>query len=685
MNNQPSLLNQMNNDLNQQNQSSLSYINNTIPSQAGQPEQAGNVGIGDVASANGATQGADVQAPQNGRTPSWIEKLLPTIGGTLGSIGGAFIPGLGQIGVGEAAGGAAGSAVGQGLENLLTGKKSDGSDIAGSAVEGGIGGVGGKLLGGVVGGAGKLLSNTGGKAIESAAGKAAANEAVNTAQATKNTFAGIKPSFLKANDLSGTQELAGKLGIDANSPQALAQTGNSANDILNDTVNGVLSKNGGVDTNGLNDLFRNAIGKNAGTLGGVQPVALAKGRMGLPNTPGSKLYQQLQDLSAGLSNRAEADPTELRSMISKVGALAADAKPGISATTGAVDPTQKAMYNTLNDIYGQLKNTLYNRPGVSKDISEMVGGIKPEDVGGNELLANHLNEAISGAQNPQDLLDHLSKFTGMSKIGNAAMESANNPATAAAVNAAKQEAAKLEGTSLDSMGNPISDVAANAKHPIVSAVGHAMNVVGNGGAGSQGAVKIGDTLQRFAPALGAAGAQTAANSPSTQGAAGANTAVGQGGIVQPSQGSQGGLSDILNNQSPGAQILKMDLINAMHPMVGQTSTGLTAGDQAEASNLQKVSSAQSELANLTNLLNQSGGAQGPVGGFLSNLGAQFTGGPAAQYGKQAEQLTSQLNQLLGTNVQAPSMMMNQQTANDVLGQLQQALISQGSNGGQSSL
>ena len=55
---------------------------------------------------------------QTGSQPSWWERLLPTAGGVLGSIGGSFLSPI----LGTAAGGAAGGALGKELENKLTGE-----------------------------------------------------------------------------------------------------------------------------------------------------------------------------------------------------------------------------------------------------------------------------------------------------------------------------------------------------------------------------------------------------------------------------------------------------------------------------------------------------------------------------------------------------------------------------------
>jgi hypothetical protein len=445
------------------------------------------------------------QAPQSSQpqdNENWFQKLLPTIGSVgLPLLGAALAPETGGLSLlASTALAGAGGALGKGAEDLSAGKDLNAGDLLSSGAESAGGNLLGAGIGKAIGGIGGVISNVGEKGLANEGAVNAAEQVANDAQTTRNVFGGVKPSVLKANNLSDTQDLAREVGADPNAPQDFVNTSNNANDIYNGIINNVLAKNGGVDTTGMNDIFKNAIGKNAGTLGGTDPVALARGRIGLSNTPGAKLYQQLQDLSAGISNKAEADPNDVRSMISQVGALAADAKPGVSAVTGAVDPTQKATYNTLNDIYGQLKGSLYNRPGVQEDIASLKGNIQPEDVGGNPQLAQHINDAISNAGSHQDILDELSKFTQMGNLGKAALTESQNTASAAALNAAKQ--------GLPDTGNPAGatstagDFASSLNHPIAKLTGAALNIGAKGGAGGKAAVNLGSTLGRIAPFTG---------------------------------------------------------------------------------------------------------------------------------------------------------------------------------------
>lgn len=101
------------------------------------------------------------QTPQQSQQPtqpqqknSWAD-WLPTVGGIVGGLAGAAVPVLGETGVGEIGGSAAGSGLGETAKELIEGKPLNAGNIAGQTVMGGVGagaGVGlGKLATGVLG------------------------------------------------------------------------------------------------------------------------------------------------------------------------------------------------------------------------------------------------------------------------------------------------------------------------------------------------------------------------------------------------------------------------------------------------------------------------------------------------------------------------------------------------------
>lgn len=622
---------------------------------------------------------------------NWLTKLIPTLGsiggGILGGIGGSFLaPGVGTFG-GGVAGSAAGDAFGKSIENALEGKDTTAEDLGSSALEGAGGQVLGAGIGKVIGAGGKLIGNIGSRGIAEESAAKGAQGAVDEAQRIRNTYGGIKNAILEKNDLNGVLGHAKSLGIDHLNPSALSSTSQMANDILNEQLNQALIKNGSYNGAGINDIFRNAIGKNANLIGGVDAVAKSKGLMGLPNTPGAKLYGQLQDMAAGLANRAEADPTEVRTLISNVGNAMADAKPTIGAN-GVIDPIEKAKYNTLKDIYAQLKATLYDNPELSKSVTAIKGNLLPENVGGNQLLADHLNAVLTNAKSPQDLLDGLSQFTRMSKIGMAGEDLAKNTAKVADVNAAKQALPIAEGGSGVAPGNPLANTVAASNHPVGKLLGSILNIGSKGGTTGKAAVNLGSVLERLAPMTGTVTGQTIANSPNYTGAAGEDTAIGENMIPTGIGASGNPTADILASSSPNTVALKQLLTLAQngggYNVPNEMST-FAAPAADELKTLNGINSAQSQLASLVDLYNKAGGAQGPIGGILAKLGGALTGSPAASYDGQADQLVKEISGITGTQINAPSLTMNKTAANGVLAQLQAALAAYGGGGGISSL
>lgn len=139
--------------------------------------------------------------------------------------------------------------------------------------------------------------------------------------------------------------------------------------------------------------------------------------------------------------------------------------------------------------------------------------------------------------------------------------------------------------------------------------------------------------------------------------------------------------------------------NANNPLVQELQQDMTMGKQATidpylAGNysgaisqmpsiiqaLQKVNEAQAAEQSLGQNFNQAGGAQGPIGGILSRLGATFTGGEAGSYGNQAQQASQVISNALGvpaSDISTPSITQNQTAAQASLGNIQsliQALL-----------
>ena len=634
--------------------------NSNIP-QAYQPNVNGVSAIPD-ASTTASNNNLISQIPnQPTTTPStvpvdkgnWFTHLLPTIGSIAApALGALFAPETGGLSLlaGLAGGTAlagAGSAGGKAIENVVEGNQQNAGDLGMSALEGAGGNLLGAGVGKVLGLGGDVAKGLLAKSVENNAAKTAAED---LAQNTKDIWlnAGNK-GFLKANDLAGTQKLATSLGVDANSPLAFSQTGKAANNILGTNLDEALAKSGTVDTNEMNNIIKNSINDKAGVLGSTDMVAKSAGKFGLPNNPATQLLSQLKGITAGIADNPQADPLQVRDVISQIGKLIPDAKPGISAS-GAKDPVQVAIYNTLNDIYNKLKTSLYDRPEVTNEISKITGNIQPTDVGGNQLLANHLNTILTGSKTPQDLLDHLSQFSKMNNLGQAGTESLRNPATAAALNMTKRS---LGTPSSAPSTNGLVDLASVAGMPFtggLSAIGlipHAIKAISSPGV-QDAALKLMNSgvSKKIASAIPAAltGASQFLTHAPDQTATPVNLHIGDNSMNPQPANDPNSTNNLLMNFAIAS---------------------MANGNQGGSSLLSQIlgaNRAQSALTGAENAFQQAGGGQGGIMGNVQKFIGGITGNPASQYEQQRQSL---MNLLQGTP-QAPGIAPGQ-TLPDITG------------------
>lgn len=627
-----------------------------------------------------ATTGFDANpnAPaQQSQGPNFLERMLPTAGGILGGLVAAPLDAF-TLGGASIGGAGIGSALGKAAENALSGQKVLQGDVLTSGLEGSAGQLGGNLLSGLIGHAGGMLGDLGGNMAEGRAAQGAAEEGLNEATAIKNAYADVPKGLRQAYGAADHVNFVKGLGLDATDPNNLVSVANGANDVLGSNLSGVLSNSGPVDLSDYNQIVKDAIGSRSNVLGSYDPIAVSKGRLGPANNPATSLLRNLEQLGQGTA-RTEADPMAVRELTQKVGAAMADAKPGISATTGAIDPVQKANYDTLSEVYGALKDRLYNRSTVDEGITALQGNIRPEDVGGNQALADHLNEVLSNAKSGQDVLSEMSRFTNMNKLGNAAVKAQSDVASPATVARAKE--LLMPGSASSPVSNGIdlaSGVGAATGHPAALA-GAIVNHVAQSEAAPAAVQKLGDVLTRIAP-LAKPAAVTVATSPNAvpQGPQGAGNIqaplmMNQGVGANPMQ--QG---NIFTSQSPQAMPLAMQALAGMFdPNLLSTFAPAAA---AASQNIQKAQTAQALLPELAQQFNQAGGAQGPIAGTLTKLGSMFTGGPASQYGPAADSLAKQLSAATGINItpdMLPQITQNQTSAQDAMQRIQSLLTSLG--------
>lgn len=591
---------------------------------------------------------------------NWFTHLLPTIGSVAAPILGALLaPETGGLSLLAAAGlSGAGAAAGKAGENAVEGK-GVGDNVVGEGVMGATGGAAGgvasKFLGKAAGGlAGRAKKIAGEKATQTAA-----EDGIETAA---NTYKDISPQLQKAFNMKDSLAHVKNVGYEVADPSNLVHVGETSNDILNDVLNRALANSGPVDLGHYPQIIKDALTKDkGGTLGSFEKVALARGRMGYANTPAAKLLQQLEDLGAGVA-KTGSDPNELRTLTTKLGALAQDAKPTVAAATGAVDPKQRAAYNVINDVRSQVKDALYKRPEVGGVLKREVGNLVADPkLNITPELASHLNDVITKGGSAQDLLNEISKNINIKRLG----EEGKKVGQIVTSTGAKARAAAEAG-----LGNPGLD-----EHPLLEAAGTVSPHVGTVGnvinfgkhAISNPAIlntlsRIGAMGEKLAPAAGS----IAATSPNMQAdpvavqPGGAGYGIASGGT----NGTMGGnMNDAMAPDSLSAILAQYMRMGTVDPYLLSSTSPVV---QALAPQVQKNKLALSAIHSIPESFANAGGAQG-TGGIMSRISGLIPGTAAHTYNAQRQAAAAQLAQAMGISPEQamgllPEVMQNQGTA-----------------------
>lgn len=650
----------------------------------------------------------------SGDSQPWWQKLLPTAlsigGGLLGTLADPF-----TMGAGTFIGAGAGDMLGKSIQNGLAGKDTTLQDLGGAALEGAGGQLLGAGIGKLVGGAGKVIGGIGEKGLAQEAAAKTAQTALDQAQTTRNVFGDVS-KYLKEGvnpeqSLKGAQDLATKIGISNVNPSEMLNASKSAVDALGNVRSNILSKVTNIPTAGvvdetgqkvapsISDMINSALHNThpitgeqigvdrTGVLGSLEPVFGAKGKLILPNNGSTAFQTEASNMLSSVLDKPNISALDLQSAQSLVGQKANDIANAAASATGKDAIELKAQASAWQDLNNHLKD-MFNHPEIDKNISELTGNLTAKDVGGNQALADELNSRITGAQSNQDLNTSLSHFLNMRDIAKGAVATGNNTSSAAAVRAAKEALPVTEGGLAAAPGNVLANTVSASNHPVGKLLGSVLNIGSKGGPAGQATANLGSLLQRISKVAGPVAGETVTNSPNYVSAAGGNTAIGQN--MQPSTiGASGNATqDILNSNSPVAlplqELLRLQQNGGGYNVASEMGSIAPLAQQS-LSQMTAANSVQSQLEDLIKLYNQAGGAQGPIGGLLAKIGSTFTGGAAANYQPQADQLAKQISQLTGTNINVPSLMQDQGTANSVLQQLQQVISSYGGAGGTSNL
>ena len=632
------------------------------------------------------------QQPQQaqGQQPSWWEKLLPTAGGAIGGILGGLVPIPGLDVATGIGGAAAGGAIGQKIENMLTGQKQ--STLAAGA-ENALGQGAGMGLGFL----GKGVAN----AVGGAFGKGA--DALVAGQA--KGF--ISPEL--ANDLRinhGITNLAGEGQKIANVVTGSSDSG-EGQALINKAVENGIFKNGPQRVD-LSDLTtRPLTGKTAQVASGQ---AQSSGNMAeqfmtqhaLTETQKQAVRSNIAAISdaQGKTIAGATDGPGALSFNRRVGALA-DQQRQTYLNSGLQDQTAKNLMNAYQDIQSEVNDRLFSPAGqgiaipqtekdiLTKDIQTYVGQINPK-------AATAISNDVQNAKTYSDLRSVQAKWVTVNR----------------AVQTNVQKAAQNYGVTSGDLiraGLPVvGAMAGGGKGAIVGAgLGAASKLGSTEALGAKGFSKLAGTLSKgtndqpasvlkslgitnknaglvnkITPLATRATALGTANLPNVAGSGQPTGQITQGAGMQGTQGAGGA-------GAPGQDALNQlynQLLQQEQSSFGGTQTGsLISALNQLAPQVNKQQIAANAIQQLIPAYQNAGGAQGLLGGLEQYATGLIPGTAANVYGNQQQATAGALGGALGISpAQAggltPQLMSNQQTANPQITALQNLLSMYG--GGQ---
>lgn len=364
---------------------------------------------------------------QNNSHHNFFVDSLPTVLGTVGSIGGGLLGGFfgGGVGAvpGAAGGGAAGSAAGQWLENVLTGDNA-GKDVGKEALLGGVFGAGPLRLGKFALGVPALLA---GRGAEEAAGNAAGNvvkglaengaktaaeQPLKTSTFGKFTTAGNKllasqygtidkPVMRETNPMDTISKLADVGILKPTDAEKISHAITGSNGLLTQQVAKAVGSAGKVSTGNIENVFSNALAEH-----GIEPNAA------------SALRNTLDAQMAIIAKEGNSPQTVLKVM-QNLEKRAANLE-GRGGNYRQSTPERVDAANVLRSVRNELQDQLYNASGGNKNLA---GVLTPELR--NSLVQlhpkspqwkNYVDNTIMKSKSIGDLRSAQAPFVNISKI-----------------------------------------------------------------------------------------------------------------------------------------------------------------------------------------------------------------------------------------------------------------------------
>lgn len=624
-------------------------VSNIYANPSGAAPTMGGPSIADIYANPSAAPSA--QPPAANPAPAahsgnWFTHLLPTGGAIAGGAGGAALGSLILPGLGTIAGGILGAALGGGgakaAENAAEGK-GIGNDVGETALESGAGQAVGGVAGKVLGKGAELLAGRAGKILDSGA----AQKAIDDRALALKDIPNQTQVKLNAND---SLDHVQNMGFDPTNAEHVTQVGQTSNDVLNSTLDQALANSGKFDLSNYPQMVKDALANHSDVLDSYEKVAMSRGRLSAPNTPAAKLLAAMENLGMGKATTS-ADPNEIRTLTTKLGDMAQKYR-------GSDLPQDKATYDAINEVRSNVKNALYNRPEVNDALSKLEGNISPEDVGGSQPLADHLNNVLTtagatGNTPAQDLLSEISRNINVSDLGDQ-MSKVRQIATSTGAQARAANDAGIQNANT----NEILD----AGHAVTNhggLISTALNMVGH----AKDNPKILDTLSRIgdlgsklAPATGAA--VGAANAQLTDPSAAGGT---MGGVMPQTQ-DPNAMAASAPAAVPTNGLSRDDLITLALYSPSAFSSLITPS----AVNQQSVSAANTAEQALSGL------NAPPSGGIMSQLAGKLGLGSTGEYQRTAQNVAQQVAAALpGSNEAAIAKELTDYTAGS--GSIQEAI------------
>jgi hypothetical protein len=637
----------------------------------------GGANIQDVQSAYQKIQ----QAQPTQQQGNWLTRLLPTVGGVLGGIGGALIPGLGETGVSEIAGSGVGQGIGKGLENILTGNpwsQGVGSNVAQGAAFGGIG----KLAGGVLGQTGKALGNFGTNSLESLSKEeqAAAQSLLKnqTQKAVELNYADVPEKYAKANNALTHVDYMNKAGLPGYNPYKMQELGQAGHQTIGENINAALDTQAPMSVNGW---LQSAVKKlglepDIQVSAGMQPIKFpATGDASLALTTKSPLYDAMklweQDpyiKKLGLTQQNLIDgqiPLSAVNRLSSYVGKAADGYESQIAKGGGNVSSLQTTKNDLNELKASLDKQLTS-PSIDKSIENF--NLSREQMDKNiqqfgTKAGGDLNDGINNAKNLAGAKAAYAKYVQMDNVSDKAItgiEGSLGKNTSARVKASTGEEGNIANPGIALPGQkPANDLTSHVINVIktsltggpVSKTAGILNLIHKTGMTPKMAEKTGSLLSKIskvAPAatVGAGGLVSAGAQTQPVGGSMQNQSMQQG---MQGQG-QNQLATLLSTLTAQEQASPINFASSLGPVISQL-----------APLVQKQNVGAGIAGNLAGAYQNAGGAQGPIGGAITNLSSIIPGTAANTYQRQQQATASTLAQLLGISPQQAMQLLPQIT------------------------